>query len=208
VNPHESLPYSNVSVPTLSIEVPNAADRGLGMAIPTGKVKATYKHHLLATSPDHIFSLSVRGFGPTEVLFVPLRPQLAHEHLVTVQKSRTNYRLSESVLSENFVVTIRNVQSLEPLHVVMEDCAFRHTNWSIRRSTHPHVRNGTHYFYFVINPLPYNTKVEINYVIEYTLPPSEVLSSPRGEDGRSGEEREGQSKKKGGQRFLSSLLHT
>ena len=205
VYPYESLPYPNVSLPVFAVSVHNTQERGLGFAFPTGKVRSAYTHDLLTSGMEDAFTLSLRGCGADETLYLPLRPQMPHESLVSVKKTRASFRLNENVLSENFAVAITNTQSAEPLRVVVEDCAFRHSNWSIRRSSHPHTKNGSDYFSFSVGPLAYNAKVEVNYVIEYTLSPSEVLASPRGEEGRREGEEKGEGKKKG-QRFLTSWL--
>ncbi|MDP2435209.1 MAG: hypothetical protein Q8P67_05660 [archaeon] len=101
-------------------------------------------------------------------------------------RTRTAFRTTPRSVVETFSITVENRTSIVPVSLLVWDCAFRHTDWFIIRSSHDWQRHGTNHFSFRIQAVPFHAKVEVTYTIEYNLIAAFPPADPEASDPSTG----------------------
>ena len=156
------------------VDVENTIENGFGLDLPAGHIStfaqmpSSLQNYSLAPpigkfSFTGSFSASSKG----EHVYLPIGKPLSP--IISCTKVRTSFRSNARSIVEAFTYTIHNTSSIQPLNVIVHDCAFRHTDWYIIRSSHEWQRNNINFFSFSIPNILLNSKVEVSFIIEYSF---------------------------------------
>ena len=145
------------------IEVKNAKDSHMGMALPKGKVRL-YKRDEADGSLEFI--------GEDEIDHTP-KDETVKLHIgdafdIVGERKRTNFSIDASshIITESFEIRVRNHKT-EPVEVLVKETLYRWNNWEITESNQKWTKHDSNTIHF---PLKVDKDGEqvVTYTVKYT----------------------------------------
>jgi hypothetical protein len=145
------------------IEVKNAKDNHMGMALPKGKVRL-YKRDEADGSLEFI--------GEDEIDHTP-KDETVKLHIgdafdIVGERKRTNFSIDASshVMTESFEMRVRNHKT-EPVEVLVKETLYRWNNWEITESNQKWTKYDSNTIHFPVK-VDKDSEQVVTYTVKYT----------------------------------------
>lgn len=145
------------------IEVKNAKDNHMGMALPKGKVRL-YKRDEADGSLEFI--------GEDEIDHTP-KDETVKLHIgdafdIVGERKRTNFSIDASshIITESFEIRVRNHKA-EPVEVLVKETLYRWNNWEITESNQKWTKYDSNTIHFPVRVDKDGEQV-VTYTVKYT----------------------------------------